>query len=160
MPSAGRNVIKTAGILTLLGGILTAPTLANEYVSLKSAVFIERLGHTADGRIQRKIEPASMLTKGDRVVMIVEWQATRKGGNFLVTSPIPRSMMFLDSSNAKQQISIDGGHNWGTLGRLKIHDEWGTRLASPQDATHVRWQISSAEAAQGSGRVTYSALVR
>ena len=56
--------------------------------------------------------------------------------------------------------STDGGRNWGQLGIMRMRDRDGTRLASPEDVTHLRWRVADSEAARGSGRFTYSALVR
>jgi hypothetical protein len=141
----------------LLAGVLTAPALAQGMaVSLQSAVFVERLGHTNDGRVERRIEPASQLKRGDRVVLMVEWLAKPASKGFAVTSKIPRTIMFQDASLDGAQVSVDGGKRWGEIGDLKI----GARLASPEDVTHLRWQVSATDARRGMGRMTYSAIVR
>jgi hypothetical protein len=59
-----------------------------------------------------------------------------------------------------EEISIDGGRSWGKLGMLMIRDTSGTRLASPEDVTHVRWRIPASVAARGTGTIAYSAIVR
>jgi len=41
-----------------------------------------------------------------------------------------------------------------------VRDTFGARLASARDVTDVRWPVSAQEAAQGSGRIMYSATVR
>jgi hypothetical protein len=53
-------------------------------------------------------------------------------------------------------VSVDGGKTWGKLGKLRI----GSRLATPEDVTHVRWRISAAHAALGRGDIAYSGIVR
>jgi hypothetical protein len=36
----------------------------------------------------------------------------------------------------------------------------GSRQATPEDITHVRWRISGLRARSGSGSITYSGIVR
>jgi hypothetical protein len=152
--------MRKIAIAALLACTMAGPALAQEAVSLGSAVFIERMDHGGDGRIERKIEPASRLVAGDRVVLMVEWQSRGKTKPFEVTSPIPRSLSYQRSGHEGEQVSVDGGRSWGELGTLRIHDAYGTRLATPEDVTDLRWRVSSREAARGSGRIAYSAIVR
>lgn len=151
------RMIALAGILACA---LAAPVQAQDGVALASSVFVERTGHTDDGRIQRRIEPASRLIRGDRVVLVVEWRGGEPGRPFAVTSPIPGTLTFQRSGHDGEEVSVDGGRSWGELGDLQIREGGATRLAAPADVTHVRWRISSREAAQGRGRIAYSAVVR
>jgi hypothetical protein len=139
---------------------VATPALAQSEVILTSAVFVEHLGHTGDGRTVRQIKPANRFASGDTVVLMVEWHTRSDGQGFYVTSPIPRNLAFTGSSRDGEQVSVDGGRHWGTLGALTVRDGYGIRLASDEDVTNVRWPISAREAAQGSGRITYSAAVR
>jgi len=144
-------------IAALAAGTLAAPLMAqNVVVSLQSAVFIERLGHTGDGRVIRGLEPARTFKRGDRVVLMVEWSAEPSRKGFTVTSAIPGTIYYQDASQDSLQVSVDGGKHWGTLGALRI----GSRYATPEDVTHLRWQVSPLDARRGSGRMTYSAIVR
>ena len=77
-----------------------------------------------------------------------------------MTSPVPRSLAYQEASLDGAEVSTDGGRSWGKLGQLRIRDAGGVRLASPEDVTDLRWHVSGREAAQGKGRVTYSAIVR
>lgn len=139
---------------------IAAPAMAQSGVSLSSAVYVEHIGHTGDGRVERMVEPATRLVSGETVVLMVKWRARPDGRGFEVTSPIPATLAFTGSSHSGEQISTDGGRHWGTFGALTVHDGYGVRLASPADITDVRWPISAREAAQGSGLITYSAVVR
>jgi hypothetical protein len=132
------------------------PLAAESTVKLGSAVYIERSEPALGGGTIRKIEPASTLRRGDRVVLAVEWDGPRRGTNFTVTSPVPRTLHFQRSSEREQEVSVDGGKNWGLLKDLRI----GNRHATPEDVTHIRWHVSRNDAAMGTGRFTYSAIVR
>ena len=132
-----------ATLASCLAAALTTPAVAQGTVALTSAVFVERLGHTGDGRIERLVEPATHFTRGDTVVLIVEWRAQPGGKGFAVSSPIPATLAYEGSSRDGEEISVDGGRHWGTLGTLTISDGYGVRLASPEDVTNVRWPISA-----------------
>lgn len=147
-------------VAALAAGFIATPALAQSEVILTSAVFVEHLSHTGDGRIERKIQPANRLTSGDTVVLMVAWRAHPDGRGFEVASPIPPTLAFTGSSRDGEQVSIDHGRHWGTLGALTVRDGYGTRLASDEDVTDVRWPVSAREAALGNGRITYSAVVR
>jgi len=152
--------MRTIAPAAIIGCLIATPAAAQQGVSLESSVFIERTSHTDDGRIMRRIEPASRLIRGDRVVLVVEWRAVENGKPFAVTSPIPGTLRFQRSGQEGEQVSVDGGRNWGELGEIKVREGTTMRLASAADVTHVRWQVSSREASLGSGRITYSAVVR
>ncbi|HCF25410.1 MAG TPA: hypothetical protein DER67_07845 [Novosphingobium sp.] len=125
---------------------------ANPLVALDSAVFVERLVPNK-GRL---LQPASVLKPGDRLVYVVSWYRMGGQGGFTVTNPLPRKVYFQGSADGREEVSIDGGRSWGKLDALRV----GTRLATPEDITHVRWRVPATEAARGSGQITYSAIVR
>ncbi|RZA23607.1 MAG: hypothetical protein EOP02_14680 [Proteobacteria bacterium] len=96
----------------------------------------------------------------DRLVLVVEWEGRPAGRSFAVTSPIPRTLAFQRTSQAGTEVSVDGGRHWGRLDGLKLNDRNGPRTASPEDVTHLRWHVTPDEAEDGTGRITYSAIVR
>ena len=141
--------------LVALAAASAAGAAANTPVALDSAVFVERLR----GDNLRSLEPATRLSRGDRVVTIVSWQ--RMGGNgaasgFTLVNPLPPSLAYQASARGDEEVSVDGGRGWGRIGTLRI----GTRLATPEDVTHVRWRVPASRAAAGSGRIAYSGIVR
>lgn len=125
---------------------------ANPTVALDSAVFIEKTS-PAHGRV---LEPARQFSRGDRVVYVVSWTKLGGQGGFVVTNPLPRSVAYQGSAVDDEDVSIDGGRSWGKLSTLRV----GSRVATPEDVTHVRWRVTSALAARGSGQIAYSAIVR
>lgn len=135
--------------MTGLAIALPQTALARPAVATDSAVFVER---TEQGNL-RRLEPASRLSPGDRVVTIVSWYRMGGDGNFTITNPLPRTIAYQASAREDQEVSADGGRTWGRLGELKI----GNRTATPEDITHMRWRIP---AAQGQGRIAYSGIVR
>jgi hypothetical protein len=140
---------------TLAGIALAAfsgTAAANPAVALDSAAFVERVTPDA-GRL---LEPASELSRGDRVVYVVRWYRMGGNGGFVVTNPLPRSVYYQGSANGDEEVSIDGGRTWGKLGTMRA----GDRQATPEDVTHVRWRVDPRAASRGQGRIAYSAIVR
>lgn len=142
------------GTAVLAAAALSAPqaALANPNVALDSAVFIERTT-AARGRV---LEPARQFSRGDRVVYVLSWTKLGGEGGFVVTNPLPRAVAYQGSAFDEEDVSIDGGRTWGKLAALRV----GTRIATPEDVTHVRWRVAPALAARGSGQIAYSAIVR
>jgi len=132
---------------------LAAPALAAPNVATDSAVFVEREGPENEGR---QLEPAGDLSRGDRIVTIVRWYRLGGDGGFTITNPLPRSVAYQKSSLPGEEVSVDGGRSWGRLGDLRI----GSRVATPEDVTHVRWHIPAQRAAKGTGQIAYSGIVR
>ncbi len=143
-----RGFAARAASVLCLAGLTAAPALGKAEVRLGSAVFIERNAESA-----RVLEPASRLSRGDRVVTILSWQRSGAGGRFTLTNPLPRSVYYQGSANDDEEVSVDGGRTWGKLGGLKADG----RVATPEDVTHLRWRISSPGKA---GHIAYSAVVR
>lgn len=125
---------------------------ARARVAIDSAVFVERIGEDSE----RVLAPARRLSRGDRVVYVLDWKGQGGDGGFVVTNPLPRSVAYQGSANEDEEVSADGGQTWGKLGTLKV----AGRLAMAADVTHVRWRIAPPVAARGAGRIAYSAIVR
>jgi len=138
----------------MTGMAITLPIAANAQpaIATDSAVFVERV---EKGSL-RSLEPASRLSRGDRVVTIVNWYRMGGSGGFTITNPLPRAIAYQASARDDQEVSIDGGRTWGKLGELRI----GARIATPEDVTHMRWRIPATSAQSGQGRIAYSGIVR
>ncbi|MEJ6009221.1 hypothetical protein [Novosphingobium aquae] len=117
-------------------------------MALDSSVFVERTRDTA-----RILEPARQLVPGDRVVTVLTWRRESPGGQFTVANALPRGLYYQGSASETEEVSIDGGRNWGKLGLMRT----GSRYVTAEDVTHVRWRVQSSGA---SGRIAYSAIVR
>ena len=140
------------GLAGAVAAFSAASAQASTSVATDSAVYVER---AENGRI-RSLEPARRLTRGDRVITVLSWQRKAGDGGFTITNPLPRAIAYQSSTRDDEEVSVDGGRTWGRLGELQI----GTRVASPEDVTHVRWRVPSRMAALGRGRIAYSGIVR
>lgn len=140
--------------LGLAANAANAPATAHAApnIATDSAVFVERNG----SHRSRLLEPATVVNRGERVITIVRWYKLGGDGAFTITNPLPHDISYQKSSHENEQVSVDGGRSWGHLGKLRI----GSRLASPEDVTHVRWRIPAPVAASGTGQIAYSGIVR
>lgn len=128
---------------------------AQDGISLSRAAYIEQVNPAHDTMI-RSLSHNDQLRSGDKVILLVEWNAPQNGKAFTLSSRIPSGLIYQRSSDDSVEISTDGGSSWGRLGTLRA----GSRLATPEDATHLRWRISAARAASRTGRIAYRAIVR
>lgn len=145
----------TAGLAACL--TLTAtPALAGPVsVALDSAIYVERSAQQ-NGGLTRSLQQADQLSRGDRVVTVLTWQKQSGIGGFTLTNPVPRKVAYQGSAREDEEVSVDGGRTWGRLGELTL----SSRLATPEDVTHVRWHVAPGQAARGQGRIAYSGIVR
>ena len=142
-------------LATALAFLATGAVAAQSSIDIRKSVYLER-AERQDGRVIRALEPATTLRKGDSVVLMLSWSAPARDNRFTVTSPVPRDLTFRRSGGQAAEVSINGGATWGQLAELKV----GSRRASPEDVSHVRWQISRADAQRGKGVLSFSAVVR
>lgn len=140
---------------TALAFLATGAVAAQSGIDIRKSVYLERAERN-DGRVTRELEPATTLRKGDSVVLMLHWTAPDQDDSFAVTSPVPRDLTFKRSGGRDALLSIDGGQSWGALATLRV----GVRRASPEDVTHLRWQVSREEALRGQGMLSFSAVVR
>lgn len=145
-------------LLVLTAAIAATPALARDSVLTDSAVFIETAA-ASGGRDARTLSQADNLRRGDRVVLLVNWHSNDRKG-FTITSEVPAHLAFRESASQIQDVSVDGGRNWGLLGQLTIRDRYDDRIAGPADVTHLRWRVSAREAVGRRGSIAYSATVR
>jgi hypothetical protein len=124
--------------LALVAILLAIPANAQD-VAIDSAVYRE----SVDGG-RRQIEPATRLTRGDRVVTILSWDAP-SGGTYTVTSPVPAGLALQSASHPGLEVSTDGGRTWLPLTDCET---------APRGTTHLRWRVG------GDGRLSYRAVVR
>jgi hypothetical protein len=123
----------------VLTALLAAYPACAQQVAIDSAVYRERV---ANG--EARIEPASRLARGDRVITILTWDAPGTG-SYTVTSPVPAGLTLQSASYPGLEVSTDGGQTW----RRPADPD---RI--PRGTTHLRLRVD------GDGRMSYRAVVR
>lgn len=140
----------------------SVPALARQDVMLDSQMFVERVSTDLNGRARRTLAAPSQIGAGDTLVFVVRYHNAGKApvGGFAVTNPVPSSLR-IDPARPDMRVSVDGGRNWGTLSSLYVPTPLGgTRRATAEDITHVRWQVASAIPPGSGGQISYRATVR
>lgn len=140
-------MLRHAFVFAGLAGLCASAAVAGSALDIGRTVYVERQVEGA-----RALEPATTLRKGDKVVLVLQWQGGEPGRRFTVQSAVPRTLAFQRAGSDAVEVSIDGGRTWGELGQLRT----ATRLASAEDVTHVRQRIAGSTG----GRLTFSAIVR
>ena len=122
-----------------LAALLAAIPASAQHVAIDSAVYRERVDNG-----ETRIEPATRLIRGDRIITILTWDAPQ-GGSYTVVSPVPAGLVLQSASYSSLEVSTDGGRTWRRLADPDV---------IPRGTTHLRWRIG------GGGRLSYRAVVR
>lgn len=146
---------------TLAAMIAGAPLAHAAPVTVANTVYVEREVSIGNGEVARVLEPAQSLRRGDRLVYVVSWRAPQaRSEHLIITNPLPRTIAYERSASGDEDVSVDGGRSWGKLDALRFRDGAVWRYATPQDVTHIRWKVPPQLALAGSGRLTWSGIVR
>jgi uncharacterized repeat protein (TIGR01451 family) len=132
-------------------------------LQLSSDVFVERQIVRADGTKTVVLEPPHLVTPGDNLVFVVKYRnvGTATASNFVVTNPLPAAVAFNGTSDGLEVVSVDGGRNWGILGRLRIAKADGTlRQAQRSDVTHIKWNLNQPLTAGAEGKLIFRGVVK
>ncbi|AUW60224.1 hypothetical protein C1T17_10270 [Sphingobium sp. SCG-1] len=131
-------------------------------VTLAAQTFVERVSTDVNGRQRRVLAQPQELGPGDRLVFVVRYRnegATPVSG-FAVTNPVPPALR-IEPSHPQMQVSVDHGRTWGRLAALLVPTPLGgTRRATPDDVTHVRWNVTQPVRPGSEGRISYRATIR
>ncbi|MDM7954868.1 hypothetical protein [Blastomonas sp.] len=149
--------------LALLALAAPAAALASSDVLTKSSIFVERIDPQGTGARRVRLEPARQVSRGERLIYVVEYRNTGKQPvrDFTVTNPLPRTVRLDETVDGSEIVSIDGGRSWGVLSDLRVSlGEGGWRPANPDDVTHLRWQVGDRLMQGETRRVTFRAIVR
>ena len=152
-------------VTAIVAMALLAPAAlaASNRVMLTSAVFVEKDLTDAQGRNRIVLEPPRLVAPGDRLVFLLRYRntGTAPASDFIVTNPLPETVSYQGTPDARAIVSIDGGRSWGALPRLRVRERDGSvRAARPEDVTHVRWTLKQAIPAGSEGRLVFRGVVK
>lgn len=145
-------------------GLAMAPAAAQAapgQVSLNGDVQLEKT-IVDEGKTRIVLSEPKVVVPGDRLLFTTRYA---NGGaasveNFVVTNPLPAAVVLAPGGQPGDEVSVDGGKNWGKLAALTVAGADGSqRAAQASDVTHIRWTIPTI-AAGASGKVEYYAIVR
>lgn len=149
-------------LVAILAAASPASGNAQAGIALDTQMFVERVTTDVNGRARRILMEADRAARGDSLVFVVNWR--HDGGQpvsgIALTNIVPDRVR-IDPADAAMLVSVDGGVRWGRLDQLWLPTPLGgTRRATAEDVTHVRWTMPGRIAPGQSGRISYRGTVR
>lgn len=134
-------------------------------LQLSNQVFQEIEVVGADGRPESKTVPAATVVPGGEVFYVITYRNTgdKAADNVAITNPVPAELEFVAVLGPApvNQVSVDGGKQYGALATLSVIDAAGKpRPAQAADVTHVRWMLSTALQPGADGKVSFKARLK
>jgi uncharacterized repeat protein (TIGR01451 family) len=134
-------------------------------VQLSNQVFQEVEVIGADGKPERRTVPATMVVPGTEVSYEIAYRNTgdKPADNVAITNPVPAALEYVAVLGPApvNQVSVDGGRQYGPLTGLSVTDADGkSRPAQPADVTHVRWILNTALQPGDGGKVSFKARLK
>ncbi len=170
--TAGIATAQAAHAAPLQAAVQAADSRAN--VKIESKILVERTEQNAAGNAVTKLHPPSdvKVVPGDKLIFINSYSNTGSTAvtGFVVNNPIHSAVAFSSVSEDWATVSVDGGKNFAKLTELTVTDTVQespetettsiTRAAQPRDVTHIRWLFANAIAANASGELRFSGVVK
>ena len=151
----------TALVLLLASGIASSQgTLEVQTTVQKEAVMTNE-----DGEQVTELVPAETVVPGERVIYTITFRNTGEdpADDVVITNPISEELTYVLGSafgpGMDLQFSVDG-QSFAAADELTVVEDGETRLATPEDYTHIRWVMQSDLSAGAQGTVRFSALLK
>jgi len=147
----------------LLAFTLPSAALAQNQVALTSEVLVERASTDANGQPRVALEAPGVVTPGDHLVFVLSYRnnGAAPAADFVVSNPIPDSVVFDGADSPGAAVSVDGGRNWGALAALRVRGPDGNqRPATNADVTGVQWRFSQPIPAGANGQLRFRGVVK
>lgn len=108
--------------------------------------------------------PTGRMSPGDPLVVELAYRNTGAGPitGLVLANPLPAGLAYrgADAPSPAPELSVDGVR-YGPLATLTVAlPGGGSRPATLNDVTHVRWRLPAALAAGAAGRLAFRAVVR
>jgi uncharacterized repeat protein (TIGR01451 family) len=159
-----------AGALLLIALGLAATAFAAPNIAIENRIE-QRQVVTVNGREEVRLVPTQTTAPGSVLRITIAYRNTgdQPAKDVVLTNPVPAGTYYLNGSattraGVQTEFSIDGGKSYKkpTLLTYEVKLPNGsveTQIASPDQYTHIRWQLASVPAG-GSGDVSFEALVQ
>lgn len=152
-------------LLPILLALLLLPSaaLAQNQVALTSEVLVERTSPGANGQPVVRLEAPGVVTPGDHLVFVLSYRnnGAAPATDFVVSNPIPDSVVFDGADSPGSAVSVDGGRSWGALAALRVRGADGNpRPATNADVTGVQWRFAQPIPAGATGQLRFRGIVK
>lgn len=146
-----------------LSGMATH-SLADVVASQK--VEVEELVTTTDGKSEVKRVKADMVEPGETLFYSLDFVNKGKelAENMVLVMNVPTEVTFVEGSiagaSANVTFSADGGQTFVARGRLTVNDAGGSRAATGNDITNIKFVLRDPVAPNGRGKVSFRAILK
>ena len=133
-------------------------------LQVTSSVMVEHRAAAADGTTRIALEKAVKVAPGDRVVFVTSYANTGRQpiADLVLADPIPASIAYRAPATGSPapDLSVDG-RTFGPLATLRVAlPAGGTRAATPDDVTAVRWRLTAPLAPGAHGELAFRAILK
>ncbi|RZM30763.1 MAG: hypothetical protein EOP67_36560 [Sphingomonas sp.] len=137
---------------------------ATSPLALTTTMLAETRVPAADGSVTMKLAAPNHVGPGDRVVVQLAYRnrGTAPIAGLVLANPVPTGLAYRGprGAGAAPEVSVDG-RTFGPLSTLRVPAvAGGTRPATADDVTHVRWRLNSPVTAGTGGELAFQAIVR
>lgn len=164
------QVSRTTTLILLTSLLLGTPALAAPQIAIDSRIEQKQV-LVVDGKEQVRYLPTEATTPGSvlRFTLIYRNSGDEIARDVVLDNPVPKGTSYLNGSattgsEVTTEFSIDGGKSYKKPAFLTYeitlpNGNRESRVASPEEYTHIRWQLKAVPAG-GSGQVSFEALVK
>lgn len=133
-------------------------------LQVTSSIMVEHRAAASDGTTRVTLAKADKVVPGANVVFVTRYANTGREpiANLVLADPIPASITYRMASPGSPvpDLSVDG-RNFGPLSTLRVAlPNGGTRAATPDDVTAVRWRLTAPLAPGGHGELAFRATLK
>lgn len=155
--------------LCALSAVLSSYALAENEVPVETKLIAEVLEtiETPEGKQVQRLVPAQKITQGQVVYYTVQIRnpTTQPARRVIVEQRIPLNTTYVPNSAsgpaAEITFSVDHGRSFGRAEELTVTGIGGlSRRATPEDYTHIRWQLRNVLAPGAVALVRFQAVFR
>lgn len=144
--------------------VSAAAVAAPSPLSLTSRVTVDRRVAAPDGTVRIVAQPARGAAPGDRLTVVLDYRNTGAAplAGLQLANPVPAGLAYRGPAAGapEPEVSADG-QRFAALARLSVPSAaGGSRAATPDDVTQVRWRLTRPVAPGTGGSLGFRAVVK
>jgi uncharacterized repeat protein (TIGR01451 family) len=159
------KTMKSIFLLATLGLATSAAAQDAGHLNVQTVVQKEEVTITEAGEREVQLVEASTVTPGDSVIYTITFSniSDEPAENVVITNPVPENLTYIQGSafgpGTTIEFSVDGGQSYAGADELRVPDNGGTRTATAEDYTHLRWVMQNDLPVGSQGVASFRALL-
>lgn len=161
--------MKTLKNILLLVPVLVFASVAQAqekgHLNVRTVVQKEEITINDAGEPEARLVEPDTVIPGDSVIYTITFSnvSDEPADNVVIVNPVPENLTYIDGSafgpGTVIEFSVDGGQNYAAAAELRVPENGGTRSATAEDYTHVRWVMQNELAAGSQGVASFRATL-